>query len=60
MFTRTGLTLLDVRVDLLDVLNDLQKNSIDYYATLRSVYTQNRNKLITDGQSAYQEFPDFE
>ena len=59
-YTRTAMTVLDTRESLLDVLNDLQQNSIDYYATLKSVYTQNRNELITDGQAAYEEFPDFD
>jgi len=58
-YGRLGLTIIDTREALLDALNDLQKNSIDYYATLRSVYAQNRQALITDGES-YGDLPDFE
>lgn len=60
VYTRTGVTLLDTRESLLDVLRDLRNNSIDGYATLKSVYTQNRNNLITDGRGSADSLPDFE
>lgn len=59
-YTRTGFTVLDVRENLLDVLKDLRNNSIDHYATLKSVYTQNRNNLISDGRASVDSLPDFE
>ncbi len=53
-------TFLDKREELLDVLVDLRNSSIDHYATLRSVYVQNRNNLITDGETSLDSLPDFE
>lgn len=35
----------------IDTLDDLQRNSLDFYATLRSVYRQHRNGMIEDAKS---------
>ncbi len=45
---RTGATLFDGRVQLLDILADLKKNSFDYYAAVRSSYYQRRQALVDD------------
>ncbi|MBS4772472.1 MAG: VacJ family lipoprotein [Proteobacteria bacterium] len=34
-----------VREAALDILDDLERNSVDFYATMRSAYLQNQNKL---------------
>lgn len=47
-YTRSGLGMLDTRDQLMDVLADLKKNSIDYYATIRSTYYQKREAMIRD------------
>jgi phospholipid-binding lipoprotein MlaA len=47
--TRTALGGLDTRDQLWDVLNDLEKSSIDYYAAIRSLYRQRRNQDISNG-----------
>jgi phospholipid-binding lipoprotein MlaA len=47
--TRTVLGGLDTRDQLWDVLNDLEKSSIDYYAAIRSLYRQRRNQDISNG-----------
>ncbi len=60
VYVRSATTFIDTRESLLDVLSDLRNNSIDYYATLRSVYAQNRNNLITDGDSSVGSLPDFD
>ncbi len=60
VYVRTATTFIDTRESLLDVLSDLRNNSIDYYATLRSVYVQNRNNLITDGEASAASLPDFD
>jgi len=44
--TRYGATVLDTRVRTMYALDDLEKNSVDYYAALRSAYTQQRADLI--------------
>jgi len=43
---RWGATVIDVRSRTLYALDDLEKNSVDYYAALRSAYTQQRADLI--------------
>jgi phospholipid-binding lipoprotein MlaA len=43
---RFGATIIDTRSRTLFALDDLEKNSVDYYAALRSAYTQNRAELI--------------
>lgn len=47
-YARLGLTILSTREELLDVLDDLQKNSFDYYAAMRSTYVQRREALVRD------------
>lgn len=47
-YTRMGLNYLDLRNDLKDVLEDLQRSSIDYYAATRSIYYQRRDALVRD------------
>jgi phospholipid-binding lipoprotein MlaA len=44
--TRYGTTVIDTRSRTMYALDDLQKNSLDYYAALRSAYTQQRAELI--------------
>lgn len=43
---RYGATLIDTRVRTMYALDDLEKNSVDYYAALRSAYTQQRAEQI--------------
>ncbi len=43
-------TAIDQRARLIDPLDDLRANSLDYYAAIRSVYTQFRNAQIDDVQ----------
>lgn len=49
IYTRTGLVGLDTRAELLEPLDDLKRNSLDYYAAMRSLYRQRRDGLIRDG-----------
>jgi len=54
---RYGATAIDYRSRTLFALDDLEKNSVDYYAALKSAYTQQRADLIrqkrekTDGKA---------
>ena len=43
---RYGMNVIDYRSRTIFALDDLEKNSVDYYAALRSAYTQNRADLI--------------
>lgn len=47
-YVRVGLSALDKREELLDVMEDLEKNSFDYYAAMRSAYIQRREALVND------------
>lgn len=47
-YARVGMTALDTRTALLGTLDDLRRNSYDYYAAMRSSYYQYRAALIRD------------
>ncbi len=40
--------MIDTRASLLDVLRDLENSSIDYYASVRSIYYQRRDAMLND------------
>jgi phospholipid-binding lipoprotein MlaA len=44
--SRFGATAIDTRSRTLYALDDLERNSVDYYAALRSAYTQQRAEII--------------
>ncbi len=44
--SRYGATVVDTRTRTMYALDDLEKNSVDYYAALRSAYTQQRAEQI--------------
>ena len=50
--TRTLVSGIDTRDQLWDVLEDLEKSSIDFYAAIRSLYRQRRKDEINNGQGA--------
>ena len=52
IYARLGVTVVDKREELLDLLADLKKNSIDYYAAMRSTYGQRRAALLSDENAA--------
>ena len=47
---RGGLEAVDTRARNLQAIDDLQKGSIDFYATVRSLYRQQRNDAIRNGK----------
>jgi phospholipid-binding lipoprotein MlaA len=58
--TRTIVSGIDTRDQLWDVLDDLEKSSIDFYAAIRSLYRQRRNEDISNGTgSDKNETPNF-
>jgi phospholipid-binding lipoprotein MlaA len=62
-YARIGLTAISTREELLDLLDDLQKNSFDMYASLRSIYIQRRAALVNDQNpelAASPSIPDYE
>ncbi len=55
---RGGLTVLDKREGALDTVESIERTSIDFYATSRSLYRQNRNAQIR-GEAANEDLPNF-
>jgi phospholipid-binding lipoprotein MlaA len=55
---RGGLTVLDKREGTLETVESIERTSIDFYATTRSLYRQNRNAQIL-GDAANEDLPNF-
>lgn len=50
--TRTALTVIDAKDRTRDAVEDLRRNSGDYYTALKSVYMQRRSALISDASNS--------
>lgn len=62
-YTKSSLNYLNLRDELMDVLQDLRNSSIDYYASTRSIYYQRREALVNDenpDDSVTVSIPDYE
>ena len=59
MIVRTGLGVLDKRAANIDAVESIERSSIDFYATTRSLYRQNRAAQINDGKAPDQDLPNF-
>lgn len=64
-YARIGVSALDKREELLDALDDLERNSFDYYAAMRSAYVQMRAAQVSDkaagaGNYAAPTIPDYD
>ncbi len=55
---RKGAELVSQRADLLKTMDDLKDTSVDYYATIRSTYRQNRLSQINNGIVDVEDLPD--
>ncbi len=51
---------IDARARLLDTLDDVKNSSVDYYASIRSIYTQNRRSEISNGETDVNDLPDID
>lgn len=59
---RLGLATFDIindRAENIETMDNLERTSLDYYATVRSMYRQNRKSEISNGRDL-SEMPDFE
>jgi phospholipid-binding lipoprotein MlaA len=56
-YTRMGMTGLDKREGLLDTLDEIERTSLDYYASLRSLYRQHRASEIKNGRGGGEKIP---
>ncbi len=54
-----GIDYVDLRARNIETLDDLEKTSLDLYASLRSLYRQSRNNEIRNGAPEVQDLPDF-
>ena len=55
---RTGVDVLDLRARNVDTVEQIERTSIDFYATTRSLYRQYRNAEIRNGAPEPQDTPD--
>jgi phospholipid-binding lipoprotein MlaA len=55
-----GANLLSARENVLDPLADIEANSLDYYSSFRSFYSQARAREIRNGADDFDALPDFE
>lgn len=51
-FARAGVQAVDARSGNLDLLDDLEKSSLDFYAAIRSLYRQRRADEISNGKGS--------
>ncbi len=59
MAVRGGVGVLDLRARNVDTVDQIERSSIDFYATTRSLYRQYRNSEIRNGAPAPQDGTDF-
>ena len=56
---RTSAGVIDTRARLIEAVDEAKKSSVDYYATVRSFYKQQRDAEIKDGKVVDATIPDF-
>lgn len=60
-YTRVASDAVSQREDLIEVIDDLRRNSFDYYAAVRSAYYQHRQALINDSKAGGSaDIPDYD
>lgn len=52
LYVRSGVTAVDARARNLKTLDEIREGSLDYYATIRSLYRQQRDDAIRNGEDA--------
>ena len=58
-YTRAGVNLLDLRERNIETLEDIERSSADFYASVRGLYRQARNNEINNGTAEVEDLPDF-
>ena len=56
---REYMKVLDLRARNIQTLDDIERNSVDYYASMRSLYRQHRDSEVRDGATDTKDLPDF-
>ncbi|MEX0645318.1 MAG: VacJ family lipoprotein [Parvularculaceae bacterium] len=57
-YSRFGMTAISRREPLIEPLEDIERTSLDYYASLRSFYMQARKREIANGRTTFEDLPD--
>lgn len=52
LYVRSGVTAVDARARNLNTFDEIREGSLDYYATIRSLYRQKRNDAIRNGDAS--------
>jgi len=58
--TLTTFDLIDLRAENIENVNSIERTSLDYYATVRSIYRQNRKSEIANGREDPEDLEDFD
>jgi len=58
-YVKYGIDLIDLRARNIETLDEIEQTSLDYYASVRSLYRQSRNNEINNGAAAVEDLPDF-
>jgi phospholipid-binding lipoprotein MlaA len=56
--SRGGMNVISGREPLLEPLDSIRADSLDYYASIRSFYLQSRKREITNGRTNFEDLPD--
>lgn len=56
--SRSGVSVVSLREPLIEPLQEIEASSLDYYASFRSFYLQNRKREIANGRTNFEELPD--
>ena len=56
---RAAVDFVDLRARNIETLDEIEKTSLDFYASVRSLYRQSRNNEISNGATEVQDLPDF-
>ena len=56
---RTTIDFVDLRARNIDTLDEVEKSSLDFYASVRSLYRQTRENEIRNGATEVQDLPEF-
>lgn len=57
-FTRTGVGVMSSREPLIEPLDGIKADSLDFYASIRSFYLQTRKREIENGRTNFEDLPD--
>jgi phospholipid-binding lipoprotein MlaA len=58
-YVRTGVDAVDLRERNIEALDEIERTSVDYYASIRSLYRQTRNNEINNGKTDVENLPNF-